>query len=277
MMFHQSMSSPDHHVKSDVTVFRIIRTLKRWDKLGVTEIAQETGIAKSSVYKHLDTLQDLGYVTKSGPRYSLSLRWFETGRRVRDRNEVYSVARDEIDQLAARTGETVSLVVKEDSDAVYLYQTTEQQTAVAPVEEGDRIPAPISVGGKAILSYRPIEEVKSLLAEQNIEDETGQLLSELQTLRDQRIVIERDSPQQGAFSAGAFEGHRHVVAHDKPYRDLHSIAVPIRDADDEAIAAIEVSGSESSLYGRRLEEELTSLLVNTGKSVETELLKQPSE
>lgn len=267
------MTAPDHHVKSDVTAFRIVRALERRDELGVTEIANETGIAKSSVYKHLDTLRSLGFVTKSESAYSLSFRWFRTGRNVRERHSVYRVARPALDRLARQTGETVSLVVEEDGDAVYLYQTTEHDEPVSPVEEGGRIPVPVSVGGKALLSYRPKEEVEALVAERDLVDDVERLLAELRSLRSQRMVIERDTAQQDTFSAGAVEGHRHVVGHDEPYRNLNSVAVPVRSPDDYAVAAVEVSGTEASLRGRRLEEEIASLLVNAGKSIETELIQ----
>ena len=266
------MSGSGHHVKSVRKLFKIVDALDQRESMGVTELARETDIAKSSVYKYLDTLQHLGFVTKRDSSYSLSLRWYEVGRRVRERRDVFQVARTELDRLARRTGETVSLVVEEDGDAVYLYQVSDRETPVGPVEEGDRIPAPISVGGKAILSYRPIEEVEELLAEQDLGDSADRLIPELRTLRNQRMVIERESPRSGTFSAGAFEGHRHVVGHGEPYQNLHSVAVPVRDPDDYAVAAVEISGSESSLHGRRLEDEIASLLVNASKSIETLLL-----
>jgi len=266
------MSSPDHHVDAVDTAFRIVDALDRSGRMGVTAIAQETGIAKSSVYKHLDTLRRLGYVRKEGEEYALSLRWFEAGRGVRDRSAVYRAAKPEVDRLASRAGETASLVVEEDGEAVYLYQTSAEEP-VAPVGEGERIPTPLSVGGKAIYSYRPESEVRERLAAMDVDAETDRIVAELRELRDQRLVIERDDPLQGASSAGAFEGHRHVVGHDEPYRNLHSLAVPIRDAEDRAIAAIEVSGAESSLYGRRLEEEIAGLVVDAGRSVETAVLQ----
>lgn len=268
-----SMAGADHHVNAVVTGFRIVEELSRGDPLGVTELTQRTGIAKSSVYKHLDTLRELGYVTKDGDdRYSLSLRWFEAGLNIRDRHDVFDLARDELDQLAARTGETVSLVVEENGDAVYLYQATEGDTG-APVTEGQRMPAPLSVGAKALFAYRPDEEVEAMLDRNDVEADPGEFLQELRTLRDQRIVIRRDAPLQGTFSAGAFEGHRHVVGHDEPYRNLHSAAVPIRNPEDYAYAAIEISGNESSLYGRRLEEEIASLLVSAERSIEAALVQ----
>lgn len=264
-----------HHVDAVVTGFRIVEALARGERLGVTDIARRTGVAKSSVYKHLDTLRHLGYVTKTNDgQYSLSLRWFEAGHHLRDRRDVYQLAVDDLDQLAAQTGETVSLVVEEDGDAVYLYQVSDDDEVGAPVTEGKRIPGPISVGGKAIFSYRPPEEVEALLERNEITDSREKLLSELETIRSQRMVIERESPLQGTFSAGAFEGHRHVVGHDEPYQDLHSVAVPIRNPDDYAVAAIEISGTESSLYGRRLEEDIASRLVTAGRSIETALIQR---
>ena len=271
----RGMTTPTHHVDAVVTCFRIVDALGRGERLGVTELADRTGVAKSSVYKHLDTLRAMGYVTKTADgQYSLSLRWFEAGTALRQRQDVCQLATDELDALAARTGETVSLVVEEDGDAVYLSQVSEGDEAGAPVGVGERFPAPISVGGKAILSYRPSDEVDTILAANDLTDQGERLRTELSSIRSQRMVIERDSPLQGTFSAGAFEGHRHVVGHDEPYRDLHSVAVPIRDPSDYAVAAIEVSGTESSLYGRRLEEEIASSLVTTARDLETALIQR---
>jgi DNA-binding IclR family transcriptional regulator len=267
------MEQADHHVKSLVTGFRIVEELARGERLGVTELTQRTGIAKSSVYKHLDTLRALGYVTKDDGKYSLSLRWFETGLHIRDHQDVLALARAELDQLASRTGETVSLVVEEDGDAVYLYQAGGSDTD-APLSEGERMPAPLSVGAKAMFAYRPTQEIEAMLDRNDIDSDRTEFLQELETLSDQRIVIRRDNPLQGTFSAGAFEGHRHVVGHDEPYRNLHSAAVPIRDPDEYAVAAIEVSGNESSLYGRRLEEEIAELLVSAERTVEAAFIQQ---
>lgn len=267
-----TMDPPDHRVKSVATAFRIIDALQQHQALGVTDVAQETGIAKSSVFKHLDTLRYLGYVVKDGEKYTLSLRWYQAGRTVRDGHEVLDAARTELDRLAQRTGETVSLVVEENGNAWYLYQVSQQPSPTAPTEEGRSIPAPLSVGGKAVYSYRPDEESRALLSENDVVDGADQFLAELRDLRDQRIVVERDSPRHGAFSAGSFEGHRHVVGQDEPYHQLHSAAVPIRNTDNYGIAAIEVSGPEGSLHERRLDDEIVGLLVNAGKAVETNLL-----
>lgn len=265
-----TMSTPDHHVKATATTFRIVEALERDGSAGVTELAQRTGVAKSSVYKHLDTLRELGYVTKSDGVYELSFRFFRVGHRVRERDELFRLAKPEVDELARRTGETVSLVVEERHEAVYLYQASADDAGTAPVEEGGRIPVLVSAAGKAILSYRPFEEVEAL--PEAATEGRERLESELRTIRNQRLVIERDGLDGGHYSAGFLEGHRHVTDREFADRNIRSAAIPVRDRDDYAVGAIEVSGPASSLSGRRLEEDVASLLVSTGRSIESDLI-----
>jgi DNA-binding IclR family transcriptional regulator len=266
------MTESTHHIKSLFTTFRIIDALQGRGSMRVVQIAQETGIRKSSVFKHLDTLHQLGYVTKSETEYSLSLQWFTIGQQVRTRYEIVDTARPKLDQFALQTGETVSLVVQEDEDAVYLYQTSDGER-VSPVAEGERLPCQFSVGGKAILAYRPEAELKRRLDEMDLEeDHSERLFEELIGLRDQRLVVELSTPQTENISAGDILGHSHVSGDHDRYRDIHSVAVPVRNEQGDAVAAIEVSGAEPSLTRNRLEEEIASRLVELGESLEVALL-----
>jgi DNA-binding IclR family transcriptional regulator len=267
------MAVPDHHVKSVAKAFRVVEVLDRGGRVGVSEIARETGIAKSSVYKHLDTLRHAGYVTKDETGYALSYRWFGTGQRVRERDPVYRAARSELGRLARRIGETVSLIVIEEGDAVYVFQTGDADETAAPVPEGGRIPALASVGGKAVYSYRPAEELDRLLAGADRETDADAVRAELRAARDQRLVVERGDVAPGGFSAGALEGHRHVTGTADPYRDLNGAAVPVRTPDGYGVAAIEVTGPAAGLSGPRLEEDVASSLVAAGKAIETDLVR----
>lgn len=267
------MAVPDHHVRSVAKALRVVEVLDREGRVGVSEIARETGIAKSSVYKHLDTLRHAGYVTKDETGYALSYRWFRTGQRVRERDPVYRTARSELRGLARRTGETVSLVVVEDGDAVYVAQVSDTDADAAPVPAGGRIPALASVGGKALYSYRPFEEVERLLDGAERDADADAVRAELRAARDQRLVVERGDVATGGFSAGALEGHRHVTGTDDPYRDLHAAAVPVRTPDGYGVAAVEVTGPAAGLSGPRLEEDVASGLVAAGKEIETDLVR----
>ncbi|MCU4742527.1 IclR family transcriptional regulator [Natronoglomus mannanivorans] len=267
------MGPPKHHVKSVSKTFEILEAMEQSGELGVTELSRRTGIAKSSVYKYLDTLRHLGFVTKSETEgtYSLSLRFFQFGQRIVNRHDVYRIARPELEALAEKTGEVASLVVEEDGDAVSLYRTRGRDCSRGTVEDGDRIPIHSCAAGKALLSYRPPEEVEAVLAAADVDVDRQTLFTELETARDQRLVVDRDARDVVDYSAGMLEGHRHTVGQNRTDDGLRSIAVPIRDEQDYAIAAIEVIGTDRSLNARRLESDVAPLLVSAGKSIEIEL------
>lgn len=268
------MDPPKHHVKSISKAFEILEAMEGSGELGVTELSRRTGIAKSSVFKYLDTLRHLGFVTKSGDKYALSLRFFQLGQRIVGQHDVFHVARPELESLAEKTGETVALLVEEGGEAVYLFRACARDRPDETLEAGNRIPIQACAGGKALLSYRPPEDVDAVLSTGDVDVDRRQFIDELEKARDQRIVIDRGTSERGEYSAGVLEGHRHTVGRNRADNDSYRIAVPIRDERDYAIAAIEVVGPEYGLHARRLEEDIAPLLVSTAKSIEIDLLKR---
>ena len=265
-------SAESHHVKSIVKAFELLETLERTGEVGVTELSRQTGIAKSSVYKYLDTLRHLGYVTKSDGKYAASLRLFNFGQRIVSRRDVYRIAQPELDALAEKIGEMVSLIVEEDGDAVYLYCTSPHD--VQTIEAGSRMPIHVSTGGKALLSYRSREYVEAVLEDTAFDIDRRNFHADLEKARDNRVIIDQDTNNQLEYNAGVLEKRWHSFGQQGDDNPLYRVAVPIRDSDDRGIAAIEVLGSELSLDSRRLQEEIVPLLVSTGKSIETDLLSE---
>lgn len=259
-----------HHVKSIVKTFELLEAVEREGPIGVTELAGRTGIAKSSVYKYLDTLRHLGFVTNEDGQYATSLRFFRFGQRVLSRYEIHEVARPRIETLAERIGETVSLLVEEEGDAVYLH--TAGGDGPGGIEPGHRVPIHLSTGGKAILSYRSEDRVDRILEAAGAEVDRRSLRDELERARDNRVVVDRKTTNRLEYSAGMLEGTRHAAGQQRVDERLRRVAVPIRDGEDRAIAAIEVAGPEFGVGSRRLEEDVVPLLVSTGKSIEIDLL-----
>lgn len=233
------------------TSFEVIEGLDELGGAGVTELAQHLDKSKSSVYKHLNSLLELGYVTKQNGRYRLGLGFFRLGHDVREANRLYGAARDSLDNLAQTTGETVSLVVEEHGDAVCLYQVGSRPEDVDIIEESERVPLDAITAGKAILSGRSPAEATELLdrRHQDGEQAYSELRSELGSVRERQVLIER-SP------GGA---------------DRNAIAAPIHDEDEYAVGAILVSGSPTGLTGKHLEEDVPGLLISTVNDIEVEL------
>ncbi|WP_227378865.1 IclR family transcriptional regulator [Haladaptatus halobius] len=235
----------EYPIRTTAKVFQVLDGLMELHSAGVTELANHLDLSKSSIYKHLDTLRRLGYVLKVEDEYQLGLKFFEMGNKVRKGNRLYKIAKPVMNNLAMTTGETVSLAIEESGEVVYLYSVRAGSTDDG--KQGTRAPLATDVAGKAILAYKPTAERDALVSSAEWMDES--LLSELRTIRDHRLAIERSTRKDGQ----------------------NCVAVPIRDTDDYPLGALTVCGSTASLSGKRLEEDITGLVVSAAKSIEVEL------
>jgi len=99
------MAPEENTITATRTSLRIVEALKRLDGAGTTAVANDLGIAKSTVHNHLQTLEDEGYITNEGSAYHVGLRFLELGEYKRNRMDIYEKARPEVASLAEKTGE----------------------------------------------------------------------------------------------------------------------------------------------------------------------------
>lgn len=206
-----------------VTSFRIIEALERHDGVTVSELVDELGLASGTVYKHLNTLQEIDYVSKDGHEYRLSLGFLELGITARAQTNLYEKTFDVLANLAETTERVVTLMVPEHGYGIYLTQIVPDGSSAPPHQEGERVHLHATAGGKAILAYQPPETVEDWLNERELLAATDATItdqnhfrSELQSVRDRRMAYARGEQ---------FEGWQ-------------SIAVPLTDDSDESIGAV---------------------------------------
>lgn len=238
---------------------RIVGALADQGSSGVTELAEETGIPKGTVYKHLTTLRSAGYVVKEGTSYRLSLHYLGIGNRVQDRNRLYRVAKPIVDELASMAQATTNLMMIEEERGVYLYRN-DGGSAVSDhlPAVGDRVPLHATAGGKAILSQSSSELIEDVIEDQGLRQFTEktivnecELRAELRSIRDRGLAFERGEHDPGIQCVGS----------------------PIT-TDNEQIGAISVSGSIDRMGGKKLEEDLAGLVVSRANEITIALLQQ---
>ncbi|GKZ14712.1 IclR family transcriptional regulator [Haladaptatus sp. T7] len=243
---------PKYPVGATATTFEIIDSLATLERAGVTQLADRLGHSKGSVHNHLATLERLGYVINEDGRYRLSLRFLELGTGVRDTDSLYRVARPEIDRLADASGETASLVIEENGDAVFVYRAGDD--AGFALRDGSRVPLHACAAGKAILAHRPPASLDSLLdgdtptpTDRTITSRAS-LIRELRTVRDHGL----------AFDRGELDPDRRAVA----------AAIP--SDDGRAVGAVTVSGTAPGMSGKRLEEDMPGLVLGATNRITVE-------
>jgi len=210
-------------------------------ELGTNEIARRTRINPSTVSRLLATLSEAGlveHVADSG-RYRLGLRLLQLGNAVLSRLDLREIARPHLLALADETGETATLSVPADSEAVTV-DFVRSPASVQSVAEVGRPSAPHATAvGKVYLAFGgelPAGELPAFTP---------------RTITDrERIAAERASVR----------GQGHAGAIGEREDDLNAIAAPIFDGRGELVAILGVQGPASRFGEARMRTALGPLL-----------------
>jgi len=235
---------PTRTVKTADTLVNVITSLQQLDGVGVTELAEHLGLAKSTAHDHLATLREHGYVTKEGDTYYLGLRFLDHGTYARDRLSIGEVVSPVIDRLAEDTEETVWFSVAEQSEIVYLFRAVGQRGVDFVCRPGSRIPMHATAPGKAILATYSNDRVRNIATSQKLTQMTSNTVSDIETLLDQLSGI-RDS------------GVAQAVGEEHP--NITSIAASISKSS-QSVGAISVSGPKDRFTGEAGEAKNKELL-----------------
>jgi len=243
-------------VKAAKTTFEIIDLLRERDGAGVSEIAEYLDMPTSTVHDHLRTLESEEYLISEDGTYRVGARFLELGEQVRSRMKVYRVARPEVDDLAAETGEHANLMIEEHGRGVFLYKSRGSDAVHLDTHAGMRVHLQTTAMGKSILAHRPREDVKRILDRHGLPQVTsktitdrGDLFDELDRIRERGYAVDDEERVQG----------------------MRCVAAPITDESDEAIAAVSVSGPKSRMRGEHFEETLPDMVLRSANVIEVNL------
>jgi IclR family acetate operon transcriptional repressor len=123
---------------------------------GVTEIAQDIGVPKSTAHRLLKTLEEHGFVARLGSRYRVGGRFFELSEAARwsEHGELRDLAYRPLAWLFERSNAVaVHLAVLSGRDVVYLDKICRPAGTRLPSRVGGRFPATCTGLGKAILAF----------------------------------------------------------------------------------------------------------------------------
>ncbi|NHN65605.1 IclR family transcriptional regulator [Haloarcula sp. JP-Z28] len=241
------------------TASQVMRTLKELDGAGVTELATELDISKSTAHIHLMTLVENGLVVKRDSKYELALRLFAFGEYVRSRNPLYRHGKPQVDELADKTGQYVHIVTEESGRAINLYQVKgdtsvsgEYQTSKP--QQRDRLH--YTASGKAILAFLPKQRVNEIIDRHGLPERTSNTVTDPDALFEELTTI-----------------HERGYAYndEEEIEGFRAIGAPIRTPDGGVLGSLSVSGPTSVLQEERFEETLPEKVVNSANVIEVNI------
>jgi DNA-binding IclR family transcriptional regulator len=149
-------------------------------------LSEAVGLHKATVYRLLQALAARHYVFKDEEtgKYRLTMRLFDLGSQILGSFNLLSVARPFLEKLADQTNEAVHLVVREDTDVVYLYKEDPSSSVVQMSSRiGARNPLYCTGVGKSILAGLTDEEVEAVWATSAIVARTPRTITALDDMR----------------------------------------------------------------------------------------------
>lgn len=179
----------------------IVETLVERGSAGVTEVARDLDLPKSTAHDHLRTLERIGYVVNDGGTYRLGTRFLHLGETARNDHELFVNGTEEAYALYDDTGgKHVQLVVEENRRCAVLLSTGRRRgdpPAQAPGPYPGRFHLHTNAPGKAILAQAGDETIDDLVSETGlpartsatITDET-RLWAELEAVREEGYAVD---------------------------------------------------------------------------------------
>jgi IclR family acetate operon transcriptional repressor len=203
----------------------ILDALAQGGELGTNELARRTGTTASTVSRQLGTLVAAGLVehVAGNGRYRLGIRLVELANTVLQRLDVRTVARPHLEALALQVGETATLSVPGDPDAVTVDFVRSQQYVQGNTSVGRPSIAHATAAGKVMLAFtgrRPRPPLRAY-TERTIVDPKA-LDAELERVRVRGFAeaFEEREPDLNAVAAPVFgsDGLAGVVSLHGPVR-----------------------------------------------------------
>jgi DNA-binding IclR family transcriptional regulator len=206
-------------------VLEILATL---GQAGVTEIAAELGVHKSTVSRIISVLEARGYVEQLSDRgkYRLGFAIARLARATSAQLDLVKQSQAACDVLAVESGETTNLAVLDGDRIVNIAEAIGPAGIALRTWVGQSCPAHATSSGKVLLAALSGPELRARLATRlaSFTDETvttrTALQAELDAVRERGWACVREELEVG----------------------LNAVAAPVYDADAQVVAALSVSG-----------------------------------
>lgn len=218
----------------------VLEILARHGEAGVTDIADELDVHKSTAFRLLGALENRGLVAQAQDRgkYFLGAGVLRLAGAAAVRLDISQEGAPVCRELADELGETVNIAVLDDDAAVNIMQARGPAAVTAQNWLGRRTPLHATSSGKVLLAHLPATLREGLLARalprftEHTVTSSGMLRAELEAVRRQGFALVTEELELG----------------------LNAVAAPVRAHDGRVIGALSVSGPAYRLERDRLPE-----------------------
>lgn len=215
-------------VSSVMKVFGILQALGEGREHGITELSQRLMMSKSTIYRFLQTMKTLGYISQEGEseKYTLTLKLFELGAKALQNVDLIRFADLQMRELSRQTRETIHLGALEEDSIVYIHKIDSLYNLRMYSRIGRRNPLHSTAIGKVLLAWRDRQEIETILDGVEFTCSTSRTVASAEAL-----ITVLDQVRAQGFGED----------NEEQEEGLRCIAVPVFDRFGVVIAGLSIS------------------------------------
>jgi IclR family pca regulon transcriptional regulator len=197
--------------------------------LGISELAREIGLSRSTTHRYVATLATLGYVEQDPAtrKYRLGPRVLDLGFSAINSMELREISVPHLQRLSDETGHTVNMAILDGADIVYVERCRSARQGQREIDlnlhVGSRLPAYCTSMGKVLLAALPDEGLDTLLEDLELTQRGPNTLTASDALREELEQVRRTGL---------------AVNNEELAFGLRSIAAPVHGPSGDVVAAI---------------------------------------
>lgn len=195
-------------------------------ELAMIEVAERLDITRAAALRILGTLEQLGFVRRSGRVYTPAPRVLSLGYAYLASLGFRAIAKPIVEALMRDTGETCSIGVLDNADVVYVVRAEARRIIRIDLSVGSRLPAYLNSMGRVLLSALPDRDLNTYLAALKPVAVTRKTITDKRELKRRIVSIRRT-------------GWCHIDG--EVEESIAGLATPIRDREGRVIAALNLN------------------------------------
>ncbi len=206
------------------------------------ELSRRLALPRASVFRILQTLEQMGFVERLGEsaHYKLGMAVLRLGFEYLASMELTELGRPVIDELSNSSGLSAHLVVRDGREVVFVAKSIGRSFMFNSIQIGARLPAHATVLGRELLAELSESELAALYQGQKLPAYTEQTPTTIGALKQ---LIDADARRGYGISQGGFESAISTIA--APVMDSHgrvsaaiSVTVPAQQIDPQQVDAL---------------------------------------
>ena len=218
------------------------------ERLSLNEMVEISGMPKTSVYRMVGSLEEMGFLKKDEVgKYSFGLLFLQFGQLVKERLDIRRIALPVMHKLRDEVGEAVNLIIRDNDEAVYIEKVDTNHPIRIYNRPGRRVPMYAGACPRSLLAFLP-------------EQERDEYISRVELISIGRGTITNREQLMAVLIESKANGY--TISHSELENDTSAVAAPIFEHTGNVVAGISIAGPTS----RFCEDNLSRLIHQVKKA-----------